>query len=104
MNKEELEMTKAFQRKQLEYAHEEMKTDKWDILILDEIMAAITENMISVDDVLALIRNKPEKLEIVLTGRNAPERLIEVADYVSDIREVKHPIQKGVAARRGIED
>jgi cob(I)alamin adenosyltransferase len=104
MNKEELEMTKAFQRKQLEYAHEEMKTDKWDILILDEIMAAITENMISVDDVLALIQNKPEKLEIVLTGRNAPERLIEVADYVSDIREVKHPIQKGVAARRGIED
>ena len=104
MNEEELKKAAALQREQLEYALKEMRRDKWDMLILDEIMAAITTKMIPLEDVLELIRCKPDRLEIVMTGRNAPKELIEVADYVSDICQVKHPFEKGVPARRGIED
>ena len=77
---------------------------KWDVLILDEIMAAITTEMIPLEDVLELINSKPDHLEIVMTGRNAPEELVKAADYVSYIQEVKHPLNKGVAARKGIEE
>jgi len=94
----------ALQNQQLEYAWKEMKTDQWDMLILDEIMAAITTGMIPPEDVLALIDDKPDRLELVLTGRNAPDQLVDAADYVSEIREVKHPFQRGIGARRGIED
>jgi len=104
MNEEELREAAVLQRQQFDYALKEMKSDKWDVLILDEIMAAITTGMIALEDVLELINSKPERLEIVMTGRNAPDRLIELADYVSDIQEVKHPLKKGIAARRGIED
>jgi len=104
MNEEERKQTAVLQRQQLEYAWKEMKTDRWDMLILDEIMAAVTTEMVPLKDVLALIGDKPDRLELVMTGRNAPDPLIEAADYVSEIREVKHPLQKGIAARRGIED
>lgn len=104
MNEEELKQAASLQKQQLQYAYNEMKTEKWDLLILDEVMAAITTGMVSLEDVLALVRSKPEGLEIVMTGRNAPDSLIEAADYVSEIREVKHPMRSGIAARRGIED
>lgn len=104
MNEEELQKAATLQKEQFDYALKEMKTNKWDVLILDEIMAAITIKMIPLEDVLELIRCKPDKLEIVMTGRNAPDELIQVADYVSDIREVKHPFSKGIPARRGIEN
>ena len=104
MNETELEQAAALQKQQLEYAWNEIKTEQWDLLILDEIMAAITTGMVPLDNVLSLIESKPEKLEIVMTGRNAPDRLVEAADYVSEIREVKHPMRNGIAARRGIED
>lgn len=104
MNEEELAQAAALQKQQLNYAWNEMKTEKWDLLILDEIMAAITTGMVPLQDVLELVKSKPEGLEIVMTGRNAPDSLIEAADYVSEIREVKHPMGSGIAARRGIED
>lgn len=104
MNEEELREAAVLQKQQFDYVLKEMKSDKWDVLILDEIMAAITTGMIDLEDVLELINSKPERLEIVMTGRNAPDRLIKLADYVSDIQEVKHPLKKGIAARRGIED
>lgn len=104
MNEDELQKAAALQREQFEYALKEMKSGKWDMLILDEIMAAITTKMIPLEDVLELIRCKPDRLEIVMTGRNAPKELVEVADYVSDIGQVKHPFEKGIPARRGIED
>jgi cob(I)alamin adenosyltransferase len=104
MNEDELRKAAVLQKEQFDYALKEMKTDKWDVLILDEIMAAVNTGMISLEDVLELIRHKPERLEIVMTGKNAPAPLIELADYVSDIREIKHPLKKGIPARRGIED
>jgi len=104
MNEEELREAAVLQRQQFDYAVNEMKSDKWDLLILDEIMAAINTGMIPLEDVLELIKSKPGRLELVLTGRNAPDELIKLADYVSEIKEVKHPLKKGIAARRGIED
>ncbi len=60
-------------------------------------------DLISVDEIKFLIENKPETTELVLTGRNAPEELIELADLVTEMKEVKHYFQKGVMARKGIE-
>ena len=73
MNEEELKKAAALQREQFEYALKEMESDKWDLLILDEIMAAITTKMIPLEDVLRLVKSKPERLEIVMTGRDAPK-------------------------------
>jgi cob(I)alamin adenosyltransferase len=74
-----------------------------DLIILDEIIAAVTTGLIEVTKICEFIKNKPSNLELVLTGRNAPDELIELADYVSEINAVKHPISKGIQARRGIE-
>ncbi|QNU67052.1 cob(I)yrinic acid a,c-diamide adenosyltransferase [Ruminiclostridium herbifermentans] len=74
-----------------------------DMIILDEIMAAITNGFIDMKLVVEFIKNKPSHLELVLTGRNAPKELIDLADYVSEINPVKHPMDSGIMARKGIE-
>lgn len=60
-------------------------------------------DLISIDEIKFLIENKPKTTELVLTGRNAPDELIEMADLVTEMKEVKHYFQKGVMARKGIE-
>lgn len=74
-----------------------------DFLILDEINVALDFGLISVDQVIQLIKSRPAKMELILTGRYAPQALIDLADLVSEVNEVKHPYQKGVAARKGVE-
>lgn len=74
-----------------------------DLLILDEILAAVTTGMVNEADVIRFLKEKPDHLEVVLTGRNPSERLVELADYVSEIQAVKHPFTEGVSAREGIE-
>ncbi|PYG89047.1 cob(I)alamin adenosyltransferase [Ruminiclostridium sufflavum DSM 19573] len=74
-----------------------------DMIILDEIMAAISAGFIDEKLVFDFVKNKPSHLELVMTGRNAPEKLVELADYVSEINAVKHPMTKGIDARKGIE-
>ena len=76
---------------------------KYDLIILDEINIALYYNLIKLRDVKELILNRPSKIEMVLTGRNAEEELIELADLVTEMREIKHYYSKGVAARKGIE-
>jgi cob(I)alamin adenosyltransferase len=75
----------------------------YDLVILDEINYAIHLNLIKLQSVVQLIKNKPAHVEIVLTGRNAAKEIIENADLVSEIKEIKHYFQKGVSARKGIE-
>jgi len=87
----------------LAFADEKMHSEQYDIVILDEINVAIHLNLISVDDVLSLIDNKPESLDLVLTGRNARDEIIERADLVTEMREIKHPFQKGIKAKKGID-
>lgn len=74
-----------------------------DLLVLDEILSACNHGSVAEDAVLDFLRHKPKNLEVALTGRNPSGALLELADYVSEIRKVKHPYDRGIAAREGIE-
>ena len=75
----------------------------WDLIVLDEINYAIGYKMLSPEVVAEVLRRKPEMTHVILTGRNAHPLLIELADTVTEMREVKHAYQKGILAQRGIE-
>lgn len=75
----------------------------WDMIVLDEINYAIGYGMLDPARVAEALRNKPEMVHVILTGRNAHPTLIELADTVTEMREVKHAYQKGILAQRGIE-
>jgi len=85
------------------YAREKIYSGKYDMVILDEINNIIDYGLLKVEDAADLIKNKPKELCIVLTGRNAPRKLIDIADTVTEMKEVKHAFSKGVKARKGIE-
>lgn len=74
-----------------------------DLLVLDEILAVIENDLLDLESVLNLIKQRPAHVEIVLTGRNLPMPLLEAADLVTEMNEVKHYYHAGIAARRGIE-
>ncbi|HAX72505.1 MAG TPA: cob(I)yrinic acid a,c-diamide adenosyltransferase [Firmicutes bacterium] len=80
-----------------------VEKDDYDVLILDELIATINLDFVPLKTVLNFLVTKPEKLEVVLTGRDPLPELIELADYVSEIKAIKHPFDKGVNARKGIE-
>jgi len=82
---------------------EAIMSNKYDMVILDEINYAISYKLIDVEKVIDLLKNKPENVHVVLTGRNAHEKIIEIADLVTEMREIKHPYQKGIKAQKGIE-
>ena len=84
-------------------AEEVVKSGEYDIVILDEINVALNLKLIQIEKVLELIKNKPKHVELVLTGRYAPNEIIEAADLVTEMKEVKHPFNKGFQARKGIE-
>lgn len=75
----------------------------YSMLVMDEFMAAYRYGLIAHDEALRFLRSRPKNLEVVLTGRDPAEELIELADYVSDIQKVKHPFDRNIGARRGIE-
>ncbi len=87
----------------LRYVKEKMKTGGYDVVILDEINVAMDMGLVSVAQVLDLLSNRPANVELVLTGRYAPEEIVDAADLVTECRMVKHYFSKGVKARRGIE-
>lgn len=74
-----------------------------DMLILDEFNSAYNKNLLDRNIADRLVFNKPDNLELILTGRNPQDKFIEIADYVSEILAIKHPYQKGISARKGIE-
>ena len=76
---------------------------KYDVIILDEATIALYYNLFSVNELIHVIQSRPEETEIVITGRYAPAELIEIADLVTEMYEVKHYYTQGVAARKGIE-
>lgn len=87
----------------LREAASEMISGRWDMLVLDEINTACTLGLIPVDRVLELLDDKPEGVELVLTGRGAPVEIVEKADLVTQMKEIKHYFRRGVPAREGIE-
>ena len=90
-------------RKGLAHAREVMQKNECDVLILDEINVAVDYHLISLADVLELMKMKPDSMELILTGRYANPELVRQADLVSEMLEIKHPYQKGVPARKGID-
>ena len=84
-------------------AAEAIRSGEWDLIVLDEINYAIGYKMLDPEAVAAVLRGKPEMLHVILTGRNAHPTLVELADTVTEMREVKHAYQKGILAQRGIE-
>lgn len=79
------------------------RAEGYDAFVADELLDAINLGLINGQEVLAWLEGRPAGLEVVLTGRDPAPELVELADYVSEVRKVKHPFDRGVAARRGIE-
>lgn len=87
----------------LTQAREAVKAGNWDMIILDEINYAVKYNLITAKEVLDFLQDKPPALHLVLTGRDAEAEVIAKADLVTEMKEVKHPYQKGIKAQKGIE-
>lgn len=95
--KEDIDKAMAFVKNVIE-------NNECDILIMDEIMGVLSNGLLNVSEVVELLRSKPESMEIILTGRNVPEEVAEIADLITEMREVKHYFRKGVPFRVGIEE
>ena len=87
----------------LETAADAVASGKYSLVILDEIIVAIEFKLIPIGRVLEILKNKPEEVNIILTGRNAQSEIIELADMVSEIREIKHHYSQGIKGKTGIE-
>jgi cob(I)alamin adenosyltransferase len=87
----------------LRLAEEKIVSGNYHIVILDEINIAVDKGLLSVEEVLGILDRKPTKVHVILTGRNAHPSLIERADLVTEMKEVKHPFQKGIKAQSGID-
>jgi len=90
-------------RQALKAASEAIASGEFDLVVLDEVNVASSWKLIEVEDVLRLIEDKPQNVELILTGRYADQRLIERADLVTEMVEIKHPFDKGIKARRGFD-
>ena len=96
---EEIEQAKLA----LTAAREAVLSGNYDMVVLDEVNVAVACKLIELDDVIRLVTDKPGNVELILTGRHADARLIEMADLVTEMVKVKHPYDEGVLARKGIE-
>ena len=80
-----------------------LSSGEYDIIILDEINYAVKLNLVSLQDVLDIVKVRPKKTSLVLTGNYAPEEIIDVADLVTEMKEIKHPYRAGIKAKKGID-
>jgi cob(I)alamin adenosyltransferase len=97
------EVHQKIAREAIMIAKEKILSEKYNIVILDEINYAVNLGLIDVNDVLDLIKIKPENVTLVLTGNNVRQEVIDVADLVTEMKEIKHPFQKGIRAKKGID-
>lgn len=89
--------------KALQFFEEELKSDKWHLLILDEVNVAVGLGLVTPERVLGAIKNFPENRILMLTGRNAPREFIDAADLVTEMKEIKHPFAKGERGKFTVE-
>jgi cob(I)alamin adenosyltransferase len=94
---------KEIAKEAIKISNEKIQSGNYDIIILDEINYAVNLDLISVKDVLNLIKSKPQKIDLVLTGNYAKNEVIEIADLVTEMREIKHQFQRGIKAKKGID-
>lgn len=103
MTEDQKKEAALYYQSRFDMAAQEAVQGQYDLLILDEILASCNYGMVQEQSVTEFLKNRPESLEVVLTGREPSENLLELADYVSEICMRKHPYQKGIPARLGIE-
>ncbi len=101
--KKDIEADRRQAREGFALAVEKVRSNKYDLIILDEITYLPLYDFLPEGDIIALIKEKPERLSIILTGREAGEKLIEIADTVTEMESIKHAYEQGVTAQRGIE-
>jgi len=87
----------------LKICREKIFSEKHDVVILDEVNYAINLGLLDVKEIMKLIKEKPEKLDLVLTGNYAKKEIIELADLVTEMKEIKHPFKSGIKAKKGID-
>jgi len=87
----------------IKISKEKIQSGNYNIVILDEVNYAINLSLVDVNDVLNLIKSKPENLNLVLTGNHAKKEIIDVADLVTEMKEIKHPFKSGIKAKKGID-
>ncbi|ERT62581.1 MULTISPECIES: cob(I)yrinic acid a,c-diamide adenosyltransferase [Megasphaera] len=104
MSPEEWETARRLQAELFRTTVCRCRDEGFDMLVLDEINIACRLGLLSSETVLSFLQTKPEKLEVVMTGRDPSAELIAAADYVSEIRKIRHPYDRGIQARTGIED
>jgi cob(I)alamin adenosyltransferase len=100
---DDMDESEAIAREAWLSAKTRIGSDEYDLLILDEITYPINWGWIDIDDVVAAIAHRPSRLNLILTGRDAPVALVEAADTVTEMRKVKHAFDEGIMARRGID-
>lgn len=103
MNEEEKHALLIEHNKMFEQVLAKIKNGGYSLLILDEVIGALNAKVFEMPKLIEFLRHKPENMEVVLTGRNPAPELVEIADYVSEMRKVKHPMDRGIMAREGIE-
>lgn len=103
LNEEEKKELKCEIDEAYKFCIETIKNNRCDILILDEIMGALSNKLLSEQQIIDLIESKPRNMEIIMTGRNVPESVINKADLVTEMKEIKHYFNNGISARLGIE-
>jgi cob(I)alamin adenosyltransferase len=90
-------------KRALEVAGEMIRGGKYDLVVLDEVNVAAAWGLVDSEEVAKLIKQKPPHVDLILTGRYAPQRFVELADLVTEMVEVKHPYQKGMSGRKGLD-
>ena len=98
-----LEEDKAMMRHAWAEASEKILSGQYDLIILDEFNYVLGYGYVPLDDVIRCLQSRPRHVHVVLTGRNAPEEIISIADCVTEMREIKHPYRDGIAAQKGID-
>ena len=103
MNEEEKEEARIYYRQHFEKAVQSAISNHARLFVMDELMSAYNLGLVDHDRVLDFLRNKPDNMEVVMTGRDPAPELVELADYVSRVVKIKHPFDQGIPARKGIE-
>lgn len=103
MTESEKMETKAYYTQKFEEIIAMVKNREYQMLILDEIMAALNYGFVEEEKLIEFLKTKPEELEVVMTGRNPSEQICKIADYITEMKKIKHPYEKGIPARKGIE-
>ena len=99
----DIERDKALARRCWELCKEKIGSGAYDVVVLDEVTYPISYGWLDIDEVIDTLRRRPPDLHVVLTGRDAPQKLIDFADLVTEMREVKHPFQAGEKAQPGVD-